>query len=173
MASFAADFPFTFGGDIIVGASCWDPDNSIIIASSPISPIEARVASPLPTQALDVLRRFFLQTTTTDREPRRAARAVVQLAFEAELRTLMSGVDVPVDVLEANLCTRASYLAIDRAMRTRAFLYRQAVSDAVARSVVTPAYAPPFLTRLFGTSPRTRACATAALLVLCAAKLVP
>ena len=166
MAIVPAEFPIPFGGD--VDATCWDPTDPAKLAASPITVIETKIGKPLPTLSLDTLRRYFLQSVVSDRDSLKGARVTVQLGFVTTLQVLLSSVLVPPNVVESNVCTRRKYMDIDKDMKARNYLYDNAVTDAIARGVISATYGRTISNDLNGSSPRTRVAAIAVLLILSA-----
>ncbi len=172
MTIFAANYPMDLGSDT-VEVKCWDPLDPLSTDESPITPLEVSLLKPLPVVTLDAYRRLFLQAVVSPSEPQRAARAVVQLAFEDELRVFMTEALVPAHVLEAKVCTRQRYLDIDNSMLSNAYLARPVIAALVSAGVMTPPYAHAIDVHLTGRHPRARVCAAAVLLCLAARKLNP
>lgn len=147
----------------VVGA-CWDATST----SSPLSLIDTKLAKALPTPALDTLRRYFLQATTTDRDVAKSVRVTIQLANETTLRVLLGDVTIPDNVFTSKMCTKRKHIDIDTDMTARSGLYLLALNEAVSRNVLSASYAKTLQFSLQGKSPTERNCAVAVLLVLSA-----
>lgn len=154
---------FPLGGYPVstTSTACWTGD---------LSAFEEKLLLPLQDYALEQLRGRFMATVTTGGIPERAARAVLQMAMETELRLVLAKmVEVAPDVAESNVCERRRYLNIDIDMRRHRYLVQPAYTALAKVSAVPAPYVD--LIRRYGGSayPRYRVSSLAATLCLAAA----
>jgi len=148
-----------FSFSIQVNPACWTGQPSAF---------ELKLLRPLPVLALEALRARVFDVVTAGRAPVRAARAILQMAFETEIRAALAKlIKVAPDVMAAQVCERRSYLDVDTDLQTYAFLLEPAL-EALAAGV--PAGYVRLVRRYLGSRyARYRVGATCALLCLAAA----
>jgi hypothetical protein len=132
------------------------------------SAFELELVRPLPNLALEALRVRVFAAVTTTRAPAPSARAILQMAFETEIRAALTKlIKVAPDVMAAQVCERRSYLDVDADLRGYAFLLEPAL-EALGSGV--PAGYVRLVRRYLGSGyARYRVSATCALLCLAAA----
>lgn len=138
-----------------------------------LSTFELRLLRPLPMYALEQLRVRFLHVVTTTQEPVKAARAVLQMAFDTEIKAALAKIiTLAPDVLSSRVCERRRFLEIDADMQLFKFLWAPAL-DAVREREFIPFQYVELLERHYEAAyPRYRVSAIAALLCLAASYLV-
>ncbi len=136
------------------------------------SAFERELARPLPQPALEALRVRVFAVVTTTRAPVPSARAIVQMAFETEIRAALTKlIKIAPDVMAAQVCERRSYLDVDTDLDAYAFLLGPAL-EALGAGV--PAGYVGLVRRYLGSRyARYRVGATCALLCLAAATSFP
>lgn len=140
--------------------TCW---------AGPPTEFELRLLSPQPTYALEQLRQRFLYALTTIPDPVKAARVLLQMAFETEIGSVLTKlIPVPPSVPESTICERRRFLPIDRDMQIQRFLVAPALDELSQVPDIPAPYVD--LIRLYVASryPRYRTCALAAALCLAA-----
>lgn len=138
------------------------------------SPFEQRLMSPLPTYGLESLRLRFMNVVVSNHAMNKAARAILQMAFETELRAVVTKlVPLAADVMRSNVCERRRFIDVDVDMRRMSFLVEPALTELASAPGAPPAYVD--LLRRYAASdyPRYRACALATTICFAAAVLVP
>ncbi len=158
---FAFSFPFFFGGPLSANEStCWN---------GPSSPFETKLIAPFETYALEQLRQRFLFAVTTNHDPVKSARVVLQMAFETEIGAILTKqIATPAGFMDSNVCERRHYIDVDQDMGLQRYLIGPALND-LATTPNMPASYVDFLTRyLTADYPRYRMSAIAA--ILCVAK---
>lgn len=162
MSHLGTPLAFPLGGDLAAASTCWDGD---------LSPFEEKLLLPLQDYALEQLRaRLMLLVVTPAAPPARAARAVLQMALETELRAVLAKlIEIAPDVATSNVCERRRYLQIDIDMRTHRYLIGPAFTALAKVPDVPRPYAE--LVQRYGRSayPRYRVAALAAALCLAVA----
>ncbi len=121
--SFPLEFPFFFGSAPTAtdANGCW--------IGLP-SPFEMKLLAPCPTYALEQLRQRFLFAVTTTHDLVQSARAVLQMAFETEVGTiLVKQVTLASDVMSSVVCVRRHYIDVDQDMRLQRYLVNPAFDD--------------------------------------------
>lgn len=145
--------------------TCWN---------GPSSPFEARLLQPFANYALEQLRLRFMFSLTAPADQTKAARVLMQMAFETEIgAVLVKMIELPAGVLESTVCERRRFGDVDRDMQLQRFLVVPAL-DVIEG---TPGMPGPYmdLIRRYATSdyPRYRMCALAAALCLATFLLTP
>lgn len=161
MARLDAPLAFPLGGDLVVASTCWN--------GAP-SAFEEKLLLPLQDYALEQLRVRLMSLVVTPSQPAKAARAVLQMALETELRAVLTKlIEVAPDVETSNVCERRRYLQVDIDMRMHRYLVGPAFTALSEVPDVPPPYAD--LVRRYGRSayPRYRVSALAATLCLATA----
>lgn len=143
-----------------IDADCW---------AGTLSPFEQRLLQSLPAYALEQLRTRFIHAVTDPREPAKAARSILQMAFETEIGTALTKlIVIAPDVQKSRICERRRYLEIDQDMRMFKFLWTPAL-EALNQDNTVPSKYIELLEQHFGAEyPRYRVCALAALLCMAA-----
>jgi hypothetical protein len=96
----------------------------------PSSAFETRLLQPFTTYAMEQLRQRFLFTLTTTHDGVRSARALMQMAFETEVSTiLVKMIDVPADLATTKVCERRHYIDVDNDMRLQRYLIGPSLDD--------------------------------------------
>lgn len=132
--------------------------------------LEARLALPLKTYALEQLRTRFLYAVTTTHDVTTGAKVATQMSFQTEIRAILVKLTTPSpSTIAAVYPVRRRFLDVDVDIRSNKFLIEPALDD------LTPLLVPePYvnlLRRYLGSDyPRYRVCAVAALLVLAASQ---
>lgn len=147
--------------------ACWD--------GSAVSVFEARLRQPLPTYGLESLRQAVLHTLAPD-APVKAARLLLQLSYETELRVVLTKhIDPPPStlVLASRVCERRSFLAMDATLRSLQFLVNPALTELAAVPTIPAPYVDLLRTYVGAAYPRYRVCALTTLLCLATAVLTP
>jgi len=136
------------------------------------SAFELKLLRPLPDSALEAFRVRVFDAVTTDHAPARSARAILQMAFETEIRAALTKlIKVDPDVMAAQVCERRSFLDVDADLRRYAFLVEPALA---ALSPAVPAGYVRLARRYSGSRyARYRVSATCAVLCLAAATHFP
>lgn len=131
---------------------------------------ETKLLTPFPTYALDQLRRRVLFSATTNHVPADNARAVFQMAFDTEIRTVLSKVvQIPDEVAADNVASRRTFLAVASDLSLYGFLIEPALTELAALPDVPPPYIDLLRRYLQARAPRYRVSAACALLCLAAA----
>jgi len=131
------------------------------------SPLETKILRPLPDPALEAFRSRVLRAVTLNGASAPAARAVVQMAFETELRAVLTKlIKVAPDLLAATVPERRRFLEVDADLGRYGFLVEPAL--AALSSAVPDSYVR-LLRRYLGSRyARYRVSATCAVLCLAA-----
>lgn len=138
----------------------------------PISPLEQTLLQPFADYALESLRTRFLHAVTSDHVLTSSARAVVQMAYETELRAPLIKTIAPIPgIAEEIVASRRRHLEIDADMATFAFLYEPAMTAMSALTVLPDSYIRFLRSYLQAPYPRYRMCALSAILCFAAATL--
>lgn len=126
---------------------------------------------PLPTYALEQLRQRFLFAVTTNHDPIKSARVVLQMAFETEIGAILTKqIATPAGFMTSTVCERRHYIDVDQDMSLQRYLIGPALTD-LANTPNMPSSYVDFLTRYLTTDyPRYRMSAIAG--VLCVAKVL-
>jgi hypothetical protein len=103
--------------------------------------LEQALLQPFADYALESLRTRFLYAVTSDHAPVASARAIVQMAYETELRAPLIKTIAPVPGIAAEMVpTRRRHLEIDADMATFNFLYEPALASLDALAVLPLSY---------------------------------
>ena len=131
---------------------------------------ETKLLTPLPSYALDQLRRRLLFSSTTNHVPADNARAVFQMAFDTEIRTVLSKVvQIPDEVAADIVASRRNFLAVAHDLALYGFLVEPALTELAALPDLPPPYVDLLRRYLQARAPRYRVSAACALLCLAAA----
>lgn len=135
---------------------------------------ETRLLTPLPTYALEQFRQRFLYSLTAPFVATKAARVLLQTAFETEIGAALAKlITLPASVPESIVCERRHFIDIDKDMQLQRFL----VGPAFDALELTPNMPAPYmdLVRRYATSdyPRYRVCAFSAAVCLATFLLTP
>lgn len=134
---------------------CWDSTNTAF---------ETLLLSPFQTASLEQLRAMTLQFSVSQVAANKAARAVLQMAFETELSAVIADyVPTSDDVIQSLLCTRRKYLDIDQDLKSVAFLIDPALQALKSAGVLPDEYLRLFNSHINNTQPKYRVCAICAL----------
>ena len=135
------------------------------MSTLPITPLETALLTAFPDYALDSLRTRFLYAVTSDHAPEASARAVVQMAYETELRAPLRRMrDIAPGIADERVPTRLRFLEISDAMASFAFLFAPALTALASLAILPESYIRFLQSYLDAPSPRYRMCAVAALL---------
>lgn len=139
-----------------------------------LSAFEEKLLQALPSYGLDSLRLRLLFAIVDDHALDKGARAMLQMAFETELRTPLARlITLPAGVTESNVCQRRRFLDIDRDMQLHRYLIGPAFSELGANPLVPVEYVNMLQAYSVAAYARYRMCALAATVCLATALLVP
>lgn len=161
MSHLGAPLAFPLGGSLPTTTACWTGEPSAF---------EEKLLLPLKDYALEQLRARLLTLVVSPVLPVMAARAVLQMGLETELRAVLTKmIEVAPDVETSNVCERRRYLEVDIDMRAHHYLVGPAF-NALAKVPDVPRPYADFVRR-YGRSayPRYRVSALAATLCLAVA----
>lgn len=147
---------------VVVSGLCWNGTSSAF---------EERLLKANSNYAVEQFRQRFLHVSVENAVPKKAARAVLQMALETELAVVLTKlIDVSPDVLTSLVCERRRYLEIDIDMRGHHYLIGPFLKEVAALPAIPTPYVD--LMRRYARSayPRYRMSALAA--ALCAAVAV-
>lgn len=133
---------------------------------------EEQVLQAIPSYAFEQFRQRLLTLVTSDKDPRAAARALYQMAYETDVSVILKTVaPLAAGVAETYLPTRQSYLQIDQAMAPFQFLLEPALEGLRQINLLAVPYLD-FLRKYVNSRlPRYRVSAMAALVCLAGAAL--
>lgn len=135
---------------------------------------EAALLKALPTYALDQLRRRLLFSSTTNHLASDSARALFQMAYDTEIRAIVSKiVALPDEVAAVVVAARRSFLAVDADLSLYGFLVEPALAELEAIPDMPPPYVDLIRRHLQARSPRYRVAAAASSLCLATAFAYP
>src|ERR1051325_2772145 len=123
MSHLVHSFPFYLGGptEAVDANGCW-------IGAS--SEFELRLMQPFDTYALEQLRLRFMFTLTTNHDPVKSARVLLQMAFETEAGViLVKQLDKPPGLYTYKVCERRRYIDVDQDMHKQRYLIGPALDD--------------------------------------------
>ena len=136
------------------------------------SSLELQLLQPMPDYALEQLRQRFLFSLTTNHAPTVSARALLQMAFETEIGTiLVKLITLPADAMGSNVCQRRLFIDIDSDMQLQGYLVSPAFASLSNIAGIPTAYVDFLKLYASSDSPRYRVCSLAAL--LCLAVTIP
>lgn len=137
--------------------ACWD-------GSAPTA-FESVLQSPFTTPALEQLRALLLQYATTELNATQAARAVLQMAFETEISSVISDyVPITDEVKQSLVCPRRKYLDVDKDLNRTSFLYSASLNALQAAGVLPDEYLRLFGRHIGNNQPKYRVSALCALI---------
>lgn len=120
-------FPFNYPGYLGGPPPFADEDGCWIGLPSPF---EMRLQNPLPMYAIDQLRLRLLFAVTDNHDITKGARALLQMACETELKTVLVKVmTLATDVLPSNVCGRRKYVEVDADLRQHSYLVAPAIDE--------------------------------------------
>lgn len=141
------------------------------MATLPLSPLELALLQPFTVPALEALRVRFMYNATTDHVPETTARAVVQMAYDTEIRAPLSKTGpIAPGVAAVVLPTRRRFLEIDADMTPYSFLIEPALQALETSGILPPHYVRLVRTFVNAPYPKYRMSGIAAILCFTAAK---
>lgn len=146
--------------DTLADEDCWH---------GALTAFESLLGQTLPLPQVDLLRTRVLYAATTTKEINASVRAVVQMAFETEIKVVLQRLTVIAnEVFTSRVCERRRFIEIDSELKSFRFVIEAALAELQDSGRIPLPYLQLYQRYIYSKQPRYRVCGLAALVCLVA-----